>query len=112
MRELSGPGLMALHASYSDAAPMLLLDVREPWEFALAAIQLPGLRTLNIPMNEIPARFGELDAQQSIVCICHHGMRSARVVEFLERQGLPDVFNLSGGIDSWSEDVDAAVARY
>ena len=93
-------------------APLLLLDVREPWEFALAAIRLPGLRTLNIPMNEIPARQGELDPQQAIVCICHHGMRSAHVVEFLERQGLADVFNLDGGIDAWSEEVDAGVPRY
>ena len=129
IRQLSGPGLMALHASYVDTAPaasaashananahaptpMLLLDVREPWEFALAAIRLPGLRTLNIPMNEIPTRQGELDAQQAIVCICHHGVRSAHVVEFLERQGLADVFNLDGGIDAWSEEVDASVPRY
>ena len=120
---------MALHASYVDTAPaasaashananahaptpMLLLDVREPWEFALAAIRLPGLRTLNMPMSEIAARHGELDAQQSVVCICHHGVRSAHVVEFLERQGLADVYNLDGGIDAWSEAVDASVPRY
>ena len=121
---------MALHASYVDTAavpspvtasasarspapaPLLLLDVREPWEFALAAIHLPGLRTLNMPMNEIPARQGELDPQQAVVCICHHGVRSALVVEFLERQGLADVFNLDGGIDAWSEEVDPSVPRY
>ena len=113
---------MALHASYVDTspatpgsnapAPMLLLDVREPWEFALAAIRLPGLRTLNIPMSELALRHGELDVQQAVVCICHHGVRSAHVVEFLERQGLADVYNLDGGIDAWSEEVDAGVPRY
>ena len=120
---------MALHAGYVDTAPvtatataapvranapapMLLLDVREPWEFAHAAIRLPGLHTLNIPMREIAARLGELDPQQSVVCICHHGVRSAHVVEFLERQGLADVFNLDGGIDAWSVEVDASVPRY
>ena len=92
--------------------PMLLLDVREPWEFALAAIRAPGCETRHIPMQQIPARLGELDASQPILCICHHGMRSAQVVAFLQRQGHPRVYNLAGGVDAWSTQVDCAVPRY
>jgi len=107
MKQLSGHDLLALAAQ----AP-LLLDVREPWEFALAAIRIDGLRTLHIPMNEVPGRLDELDAMQPVVCICHHGMRSAQVVAFLERQGFEAVYNLAGGVDAWSEQVDASLPRY
>lgn len=90
----------------------VLLDVREPWEFELAAIRIEGAATVHIPMNEIPARLNELDSARPIVCICHHGMRSAQVVAFLERQGLDPVYNLAGGIEAWSTEVDASVPRY
>ena len=107
MKELSGHDVLEMRAQ----SP-LLLDVREPWEFALAAIRVEGLRTLHIPMNEIPGRLDELDAAQPVVCICHHGMRSAQVVAFLERQGFDAAYNLAGGIQAWSEQVDASVPRY
>jgi rhodanese-related sulfurtransferase len=90
----------------------LLLDVREPWEFALAAIRVPGADTLHVPMGQVPQRLPELPKTQPILCICHHGMRSAQVVAFLERAGYPEVYNLAGGIDAWSQRVDPAVPRY
>lgn len=92
--------------------PPLLLDVREADEFRFAAIRLPGTRTLHMPMNEVPGRLAELDPAQPILCICHHGMRSAQVVAFLERQGFQTVYNLAGGIDAWSQQVDPSVPRY
>ena len=92
--------------------PLLLLDVREPVEFRHAAIQLSGTRTLHMPMGEVPARLSELDPSQPILCICHHGMRSAQVVAFLERSGFDSVYNLAGGIDAWSLQVDPSVPRY
>ncbi len=94
------------------ALPSLLLDVREPWEVALASIRIDGAPSLSMPMNEIPARFAELDPAQPIVCICHHGMRSAQVVAFLQRQGFESVYNLAGGIDAWSAQVDPSVPSY
>ena len=117
MRQLSGPELLATFAGgasgtdAADATP-LLLDVREPREFALASIHVEGWTTLHIPMNEVPARLAELDPHRPVVCICHHGMRSAQVVAFLERQGFDAAYNLGGGIDAWSEQVDPNVARY
>jgi rhodanese-related sulfurtransferase len=113
MQELTGPAAVALaEARAARAAPLVLLDVREPWEVALAAIEVPGATTRFVPMREIPARLGELDPAQPVVCICHHGARSAQVVAFLERMGFASAYNLAGGIDAWSRDVDPGVARY
>ena len=113
MRELSGRDAIALaRAQAARATPLVLLDVREPWEVALAAIDLPGATTRTVPMREVPARLGELDPAQPVVCFCHHGARSAQVVAFLERAGFASAYNLAGGIDAWSRDVDPGVARY
>jgi rhodanese-related sulfurtransferase len=98
-------------AAAADGEP-LLLDVREPWEVQLAAIRIPEASTLNLPMGQIPQRLAELDPAQPILCICHHGMRSAQVVAFLERAGFESVYNLAGGIDAWSTRVDPGVPRY
>jgi len=110
MQTVDAPGLSDFLLSQS-AAP-LLLDVREPWEVATAALEIQGIQTKAIPMNEIPHRVGELDRAQPVVCFCHHGMRSAQVVAFLMRQGYTDVYNLDGGIDAWSRLVDPGVPRY
>jgi len=94
-----------------DPAPVLL-DVREHWEFALAHIKLPGISTVHMPMHTVPLRLAELPRTQPVVCICHHGARSAQVVAFLMRQGYDDVYNLAGGVNAWSMQVDHGVARY
>ena len=111
MKQLSGPDLIGMASAIGVPAP-LLLDVREPWEFALAAIQVHGLQTVSMPMNRVPERLAELSPMQPVVCICHHGARSAQVVAFLERQGFEAAYNLVGGIDAWSLQVDPAVPRY
>ncbi len=87
--------------------PPALLDVREPWEHELAA--LPGARL--IPMEELPGRMDELDPGREVVVYCHHGIRSAAVVEWLRRQGIP-ARNLVGGIDAWAARVDPTLRRY
>jgi len=63
-------------------------------------------------MGSIPAAVESLDRSQSVVCICHHGARSAQVVAYLERCGFDSVYNLAGGIDAWSRAVDPTVPRY
>jgi rhodanese-related sulfurtransferase len=86
-----------------------LLDVREPWEFQTA--QIDGSK--HIPMGEIPARFNqELDPEQHIVVICHHGVRSMNVTAWLRQQGFEKVQSLRGGIDRWSREVDSSVPLY
>jgi rhodanese-related sulfurtransferase len=90
-----------------------LLDVREPWEVAIACIkEADQMPTKNIPMSEIPARYTELQGSQPIAVLCHSGGRSARVAGFLVQQGFSRVANVSGGIDAWSSEVDSSIPRY
>lgn len=91
-------------------APPQLLDVREPWEHALAA--LPGSRL--IPLGELPERLAELEDWRTadVVVYCHHGVRSAQAIGFLRGQGFSQLQNLSGGIDRWSAEVDSSTPRY
>lgn len=95
-------------ASWPPEEPLLLLDIREAWEVALSPF--PG--ALHIPMREMPARLDELSTQCSIVCICHHGARSAQVAVFLQQRGFAHVYNLVGGIDAWAREIDPTVVRY
>ncbi len=89
--------------------PPLLLDVREPWEVATAA--LPN--STFIPMNEIPSRaHTELDPDAPIVVLCHHGARSLSVTMWLRNQGFDHVQSLIGGIDHWSRTIDPNIPRY
>jgi rhodanese-related sulfurtransferase len=84
------------------------VDVRELFEVELASV--PG--AIHIPMREIPQRLDELRPQSSIVVLCHVGGRSRQVAGFLLSTGFNDVFNLTGGIDAWSVDIDPQVPRY
>jgi rhodanese-related sulfurtransferase len=92
--------------------PAVLLDVREPWELQTASIAPEGFTLVAIPMNQIPARAGELHPDQRIACLCHHGARSQRVAAFLSQNGFADVANVAGGIDAWSTQYDTRVPRY
>jgi rhodanese-related sulfurtransferase len=85
-----------------------LLDVREPWELAIASI--PG--STSIPMHEIPERLKELDADSAIIVMCKSGGRSQRTADFLAGRGFRNVSNLAGGINAWSHDVDPGVPEY
>jgi adenylyltransferase/sulfurtransferase len=87
---------------------LVLVDVREPHELAIA--RFPN--ALHVPMREIPARMRELPTDRTVVLACHHGNRSQRVLEFLKQQGWTRLQNLTGGIDSWSREVDTSVPRY
>jgi rhodanese-related sulfurtransferase len=87
---------------------LTVLDVREPWEIKLAS--LPG--TLNIPLNEVPGRLGELNPHAELVVMCHAGGRSRRAAEFLSARGFTHVANLAGGIDAWSRDIDPDLPTY
>lgn len=89
--------------------PPLLLDVRDPWEFNIAS--LPN--SLLMPMGEVTSRaHNELDPDQPIVVLCHHGQRSLNVAMWLRNQGFEHVQSLAGGIDHWSRSIDPSVPRY
>ena len=86
-----------------------IVDVREPWEFATARIE----GSLEMPMGDVPARANqELDPDERIVVVCHHGIRSMNVTVWLRQQGFEQAQSLRGGIDAWSAEVDPAVNRY
>jgi adenylyltransferase/sulfurtransferase len=87
---------------------LILLDVREPFEFQIARID--GARL--IPLGELPRRLDELDARARIVTYCHRGVRSARARDILAAAGFADVRHLRGGIDAWARDVEPLMARY
>ena len=86
----------------------MLLDVREAWELSIARLD----PALHMPMNDVPDRLDELNPDQEIVVLCHHGRRSRQVVAFLKQSGFRQVLNLVGGIDAWSADVDPGVPVY
>jgi rhodanese-related sulfurtransferase len=97
-----------LQSMLGDQQPPMVLDVREPWE--LKVCTLPNIT--HIPMRDIHARIGELDKQKRIVVLCHHGVRSQFVANFLAQQGYAHIFNLRGGIDAWAKTIDPAMATY
>lgn len=101
------------------AGPALLpvvLDVREPWEVQTASVKENGFTLVHIPMREIPGRLAQLqsihDAGRPIACLCHHGMRSLQVAQYLVQGGFTRVVNLQGGINAWSQQADPSVPRY
>lgn len=87
---------------------LVLLDVREDWEYSLAKIEGSVL----IPLGTLPNSLDKLDPKTEIVAYCHHGMRSADATGFLLQQGFSNVKNLVGGIDAWSLQIDPKVPRY
>ncbi|MCU7938477.1 MAG: sulfurtransferase [gamma proteobacterium symbiont of Bathyaustriella thionipta] len=91
-----------------NATKPLLLDVREPWEYNICRIEGSQL----MPMQSIPAHLNKLDPQQEIIVICHHGVRSRMVAQFLEQAQFEKVINLSGGVNSWAQSVDLDMPRY
>ena len=94
------------------AGPLVVLDVREPWELQTASIKPAGFELQAIPMSLIPVRLEELDRTRPIACLCHHGGRSMQVAAFLVQQGFERVANISGGIHAWSAQVDPSVPCY
>lgn len=86
----------------------LLLDVREQWEFDTCHIEGSQL----VPMNHVPSAMNELDPDQEIVVICHHGIRSRAVAVYLANNDFGHIINLSGGIDAWAKQVDTKMPTY
>jgi rhodanese-related sulfurtransferase len=86
----------------------VILDVREPWELQVCA--LPNFT--HIPMGQIPVRVAELDPKTDLVVVCHHGVRSQQVANFLDRHGFSRIYNLRGGVDAWARDIDPGMATY
>ncbi len=103
--EISVQELKALRDS---GERFVLLDVREPYEHAIA--DLPD--SVKIPLAALPARHAELSKDDDIVVYCRVGGRSAHAVAFLRQLGYAKARNLTGGINLWAERIDPSLARY
>lgn len=86
----------------------IFLDVREANELSICAIE----NSLHIPMGEIPERTGHLPKDKSLIVLCHHGMRSMQVVNFLQARGFENAINMGGGIHAWAIEQDSEMATY
>ena len=95
------------HLEQADNA-LFLLDVREPHEFEIC--QIPNSQLM--PMQSIPSRLDQLPKDVAIITICHHGMRSQQVAQFLLQNGFNDITNLIGGVNAWAADVDRSMPTY
>lgn len=91
-----------------------LLDVREPEELAIANLESLGFR--NYPLSQYgewqQRILAELDAHTPTYVICHHGMRSAQMGQWLIQHGFTAVYNIAGGIEDWALTLGASLARY
>ncbi|MEP6764981.1 MAG: molybdopterin-synthase adenylyltransferase MoeB [Gemmatimonadaceae bacterium] len=98
----------SLKARLNNGENITLLDVREPWESAIASLPNATL----IPLSTLPNARSTLDCTREYVVYCHHGMRSAMAANWLKSQGFEHVSNMTGGIDMWSAIVDPSVPQY
>ncbi|MGA2219668.1 MAG: rhodanese-like domain-containing protein [Terracidiphilus sp.] len=107
--------MLDYEVSPAEAAALLaqgaakLIDVRETWEFATASVT----GSIAMPMGEVPARaHQELDPEERLMVMCHHGVRSMNVTVWLRNQGFENAQSVRGGIDAWAAEVDRGVGRY
>lgn len=87
---------------------VLLLDVREPHEWDICRIE----GAVHVPLNELPARCGELDPSKEIIVYCLMGARGRKALEILKGQGFHKAWNMRGGLRAWAAEVDGAMPLY
>lgn len=98
----------ALAARLRCGDPLVLIDVREPFEYDVCRIEGANL----VPLAELAGRLEEIRNAGAIVCYCHRGVRSMEAASWLRGQGVSNAMSLAGGIDRWSREVDPRVPRY
>ena len=86
----------------------IILDVREKWEYDICHIE----NSVHIPMGKITERKDDLNHNDMIIVVCHHGVRSRMVAKYLDANGFTNIINLSGGVDAWSNEVDPSMTKY
>jgi adenylyltransferase/sulfurtransferase len=91
-----------------EACTALLIDVREPYETEICHVKGAEL----IPMRQIPEKMHDLPKDEHLLIMCHTGVRSMRVTEFLRAQGFSSVSNVGGGIAAWTDQIDPTLQRY
>jgi adenylyltransferase/sulfurtransferase len=100
--------VQGLKRALDDKRSIVVLDVREPFEYEIAHIDGSKL----IPLGQLGQRVNELDTADQIVVYCHTGVRSAQAVSFLNGLGFKKVKNLKGGIKAWTREIDQSLQTY
>ena len=96
------------HRQLCSSEPPILIDVRETDEHAIGHVAQARL----IPLAEIPNQLSNIPQNRPVLIMCHHGGRSMRATQFLRSKGYVLATNIKGGIDQWSQLVDAQIPRY
>ena len=116
MNEIPEITVQELASKIKSDRKFTILDVREIWETKLARID--DERVILLPMSQIAHERKDAfppalrDLQTEIVIMCHHGIRSADVTDWMRQQGWQNVFSLAGGIAAYAEQVDSSVGTY
>jgi rhodanese-related sulfurtransferase len=108
IRSLTVSELSSILSSSEDEP--LMLDVREQEEFTFCRIEGAKLCPLSDFESNLSAM--NLDKTKKIVIYCHHGKRSLAAYMFMTQKGFENLYNLEGGIDAWSNEIDASVQKY
>ena len=87
---------------------LLLVDVREQWEYDLC--RLPGAKL--VPLGTLPSNLSVFEQASEVIVYCHHGRRSLDATVWLRQQGVESARSMAGGIERWSREVDPSVPRY
>jgi len=106
--EVPGISVHELQQRLQGNGSIVLVDVREPFEYDIARIEGAKL----VPLRELSASLEEIPREEEVVVMCKSGARSAKAVEFLREAGFERVFNLTGGIDAWAEQIDPEMVKY
>lgn len=88
---------------------IILIDVREQFEYNICHLNNAQL----IPLNTLPANLQKIDLAKQVVVYCHHGVRSAYAINYIQQvTGTNNLYNLTGGIDAWANEVDTSMPVY
>jgi rhodanese-related sulfurtransferase len=87
---------------------MVLVDVREKWEFEYCHIP----NSIHISVTDIPDNISKLETKKPLILVCHNGRRSRHIGEELIKNGFDNLINLKGGVDQWADDIDVSMPKY
>jgi len=107
MQQIQTISVQELAKMRKEKIPHQLIDVREAYEFKFCHID-----GLLIPLDEIESRSAEVNRNQKVVVQCRSGQRSATAIALLEQQGFTNLYNLTGGILAWSDEIDHNIPKY
>ena len=99
-----------LETRLANEHPLVLIDVREPFERDIA--DLPEVGQLRIPLNQIEDRMDEIDPDDAVVLYCRTGARSGWATQLLRSRGYEQAWNLEGGVMAWREEIDPSLEAY